>query len=150
MKFQYFGVIIMKKNKIYIIIALSVFILAGCKSNNDQETYFIPTMAPEIIEDEWAYLDELLEDDEEENEETTNEEEPTNPITIKYVKLSSAGTSLNVRSAPSATESTVVGTLKHADSVEVISIENGWASINYNGQTCYVSAEFLVDDIPSR
>jgi predicted Zn-dependent protease len=50
---------------------------------------------------------------------------------------------LNVRSAPSATNSRIVGSLSSGQTVKVSSINNGWATIIYNGKTCYVKADYL-------
>ena len=58
--------------------------------------------------------------------------------TIKYVNASS----LNVRSGPS-TNNSVIGKLSSGDKVEVISTSNGWSKIKYNGQTGYVSSQYL-------
>ena len=58
--------------------------------------------------------------------------------TTKYVNA----TSLNVRSGPSTSYS-IIGKLTSGTKVEVISTSNGWSKINYNGQTGYVSSEYL-------
>lgn len=49
---------------------------------------------------------------------------------------------LNVRATPSA-NGRLVGTLDQGATVTVERIENGWALINYDGKTCYVSARYL-------
>ncbi|MCH5230320.1 MAG: SH3 domain-containing protein [Muribaculaceae bacterium] len=49
---------------------------------------------------------------------------------------------LNVRSAPN-TSSSVIGTLKRGDEIEVKSIHNGFAEIEFNGKTGYVSEKYL-------
>ena len=48
----------------------------------------------------------------------------------------------NVRAIPS-TKSAIVGSLSAGTVVKVKAIENGWASFNYQGKTCYVSARLL-------
>ncbi len=49
---------------------------------------------------------------------------------------------LNVRSGPS-TSYKILGALVCGTVVEVTAIENGWASIQYNGKDAYVSAKYL-------
>lgn len=51
-------------------------------------------------------------------------------------------TKLNVRSQPS-TNGSLVGSLSAGTIVEVMTINNGWATIKYNGSTCYISATHL-------
>lgn len=51
---------------------------------------------------------------------------------------------LNVRNAPNTTTSSVIGSLKRGQKISVIEIKNGWAKINYNGKTGYVSSKFLI------
>ena len=68
--------------------------------------------------------------------------------TTKYVKLSTYGAILNVRSSPTTEEDNIVGFLVHTEPVEVISIENNWAKFLYHGEIRYVSADYLVDTIP--
>ena len=50
--------------------------------------------------------------------------------------------SLNVRSGPSTSYS-VLGKLKKGSKVSVISENNGWSKINYNGKEAYVSSRYL-------
>ncbi|MDU6984979.1 MAG: C40 family peptidase, partial [Terrisporobacter othiniensis] len=45
-------------------------------------------------------------------------------------------------SGPS-TNNSVIGKLSSGDKVEVISTSNGWSKIKYNGQTGYVSSQYL-------
>lgn len=49
---------------------------------------------------------------------------------------------LNVRSGP-GTAYARIGGLAYGAAVEVSSISNGWATINYNGSTAYVCADYL-------
>lgn len=49
---------------------------------------------------------------------------------------------LNVRSGPS-TSSSCVTTVKSGTTLEILSTENGWYKINLNGQTAYVSAQYV-------
>ncbi|WP_413300251.1 SH3 domain-containing protein [Bacillus sp. 1P10SD] len=58
--------------------------------------------------------------------------------TTMYVTASS----LRVRQAAS-TNSAVLGSLKLNDSVSVLSIDSGWAKINFNGKVAFVSESFL-------
>lgn len=55
---------------------------------------------------------------------------------------------VNVRSSYS-TSSSAVGSLKKDDQVSVTGVtSNGWTRIKYNGQTAYVSSQFLTDTKP--
>ena len=49
---------------------------------------------------------------------------------------------LNIRTAPT-TSSTVIGTLRKGQQVEVYDTDNGFAQISYNGRTGYVSLKYL-------
>ncbi|WP_455543795.1 SH3 domain-containing protein, partial [Intestinibacter sp.] len=59
----------------------------------------------------------------------------------KYVNT----TGLNMRSGPATTYS-IITTLSKNTQVGVISVENGWAKINYNSKTGYVSNQYLSDN----
>lgn len=52
------------------------------------------------------------------------------------------GSSVNVRSGPSTTAS-VIGSAKKGDTVEIISQNNGFYKIAYNGGTGYISASYV-------
>lgn len=54
----------------------------------------------------------------------------------------SAETALNVRSGPGMSNG-VINWLAYGDDVNVVSIENGWAKIDLNGQEAYVSAAYI-------
>lgn len=69
-------------------------------------------------------------------------------FTIMFVKLQHYGSTLNVRDNPSM-NGNIIGKMEHGDSVEVISMEDGWATINYNDGTAYVSCDYLVQEEPS-
>jgi len=73
---------------------------------------------------------------------TTNKKR-TSAISYKGTTYIVNVSQLNVRSAPSASNSKVIGTLSSGQTVKVNSIDNGWATIVYNGQTCYVKANYL-------
>jgi uncharacterized protein YgiM (DUF1202 family) len=49
---------------------------------------------------------------------------------------------LNVRSQPSI-QSSILGLLRNGQIITVQSEQNGWAKISYNGQTAYVSKDFV-------
>lgn len=49
---------------------------------------------------------------------------------------------LNVRSQPNA-HSTILGSVKMNDHIDVISVENNWAKFNYRNNTAYVSCKYL-------
>ena len=69
--------------------------------------------------------------------------EVQNTTTIKYVSASS----LNMRKGPSTSYS-VITTLTKGEEVEVISEENGWAKVNHDSKTGYVSSKYLSDEKP--
>lgn len=65
---------------------------------------------------------------------------------VKEIRYSTAV--LNIREEPD-TASKVVGQFNIGDSVEVTGyMSNGWARINYNGGTAYVSQEFISETMP--
>lgn len=53
-----------------------------------------------------------------------------------------AKTGLNVRSGP-GTSYSKLGALVFGATVKVVTIDNGWAKIDYNGKTAYVSAQYI-------
>ena len=69
----------------------------------------------------------------------------TSQGTTQYVNSTSG---LNVRSGAGTTYSKL-GTLEYKEKVTVLSTSNGWAKINYNGQTGYVSSSYLQSTVPS-
>ena len=71
--------------------------------------------------------------------------EVQNTTTIKYVSASS----LNMRKGPSTSYS-VITTLTKGEEVEVISEENGWAKVNHDSKTGYVSSKYLSDEKPVK
>lgn len=60
-------------------------------------------------------------------------------VELYQVNVSS---SLNVRHTPD-NSGTIIGKLDNGEIVKVISITNGWARIDYNGKTGYVSYDYL-------
>ncbi|PGP21117.1 hypothetical protein COA01_16395 [Bacillus cereus] len=61
------------------------------------------------------------------------------PMALKAVVNA---TDLNVRSAPS-TNGVVLGKLTQYSNIDVKEVQSGWATIQYNNQTAYVSAAYL-------
>ena len=126
------------KKSIYLIIIMTVIFLSGC-GTKDTMVDFIPSPIPT----------EVGSDGSDQDAEATKAPLPSQKAeylgdtVTKYAN----GDNINVRPAPS-TEGDPVGTLSFADKVEVISVENGWASIIYNGSICYIKAAFLVDNKP--
>ena len=49
---------------------------------------------------------------------------------------------LNVRSRPT-TKSSIIGKLSRQDTIDVYSIVNSWAKINFKNRTAYVSSKYL-------
>lgn len=66
---------------------------------------------------------------------------PIYVIATNYVVQ--VNTELNVRSEPKA-DAMCVGKLCNNTQVDVTAINDGWATIDYNGNTCYVTAKYLV------
>ena len=64
---------------------------------------------------------------------------------MKYV---SNDIGVNVRQSPTA-DSQRLGGLYKGDAVDVISVENGWAKINYNGRVAYVTNGALSNTKPT-
>ncbi|MDP4103714.1 MAG: SH3 domain-containing protein [Bacillota bacterium] len=65
----------------------------------------------------------------------------------EYVKVSSG--SLNLRLSNSAS-SAVLANLANSTEVQVLSSSNGWAKIQVNGQTGYVSTDYLSESKPNN
>ena len=140
----------MKKNIVYLIIMIVVFALSGCKAK-DQATYFIPTpIATQAPADQASEEDGAEETTPTGTEEDNSSEEPiyVGKTTPKYVKLGDYDAILNIRTAPSK-DGEIIGFLVHTEKIDVISIENGWASFVYKNKISYVSADFLVDKKPA-
>jgi hypothetical protein len=140
----------MKKKILFIMFTVVMLLFAACKGN-DKETNFIPTQPPVFTEDNDIVIpdDPVFDFEDPIDIPDEVEEEPVyvGETTIKYVKLSSYGTILNVRSEPNAGEN-VVGFLVHTEPIEVISIDGDWAKVIFKDEINYVSAEFLVDTVP--
>lgn len=66
---------------------------------------------------------------------------PIYAIATNYVVQ--VNTELNVRSKPKA-DAMFVGKLRNGTQVDVTTISEGWAAIDYNGNICYVTAKYLV------
>ena len=140
----------MKKKILFIMVTGVMLLFVACKGN-DKETNFIPTQPPVFTEDNDIVIPDEPVFDFEDPIDTPSEveEEPVyvGETTIKYVKLNSYGTILNVRSEPNTGEN-VVGFLVHTEPIEVISIDGDWAKIMFKDEINYVSSEFLVDTVP--
>lgn len=74
--------------------------------------------------------------------------ETTKPAITQAKKMYVTATSLRVREAAS-TSSAVLGTIKLNDRVSVKSSINGWAQINFNGKTAFVSETYLTTNKPA-
>ena len=59
----------------------------------------------------------------------------------KYI-VTTQSSNLNVRKEPNTT-CAIVGKLAKGTEVDVDSIENGWGKISFNGETAYVSADYI-------
>ena len=67
---------------------------------------------------------------------------------VKYVKTSSPGSTLNLRSGPSTSYSSL-GKLSYGTKVEVISRSGDWSKVKVNGLTGYVSSQYLSSTNPN-
>lgn len=80
------------------------------------------------------------------SENVTEESKETNSSSQKITGLVvTENDALNVRSGPS-TENKKIGSVDKGSSVTIISKENDWYLIEYNGGTGYVSAEYISTD----
>jgi LysM repeat protein len=80
----------------------------------------------------------------------TQKQAVTPTITETHTKTMYVTTSsLRVREAGSTT-SAVIGSLKLNDRIAVISTSNGWAKINFNGRTAFVSESYIADNEPRK
>ena len=69
--------------------------------------------------------------------------ETKNSVRTMYVDTANGGP-LNVRSAPDAGKSNVIGQYKYGDAVTVTgALKNGWYPVRFNNRTAYVMAKFL-------
>ncbi|WP_082193124.1 SH3 domain-containing protein [Bacillus rubiinfantis] len=75
-------------------------------------------------------------------QQSTSSSPATIKKTTKYVNVNS-GSRLNVRKKPSSSAA-IMTKLTNGKKVDVITEANGWAKIQINGQTGYVSSAFLV------
>ena len=68
--------------------------------------------------------------------------DPQQEAETVMVDVYTASASLNIRKAPS-TDSEILGRFDPGAVVDVVSIEDGWAQINYQDGTAYVSAQYI-------
>ena len=161
----------MKKRIMILLISLVVFLMIGCKKD-EPVSDFIPTQAPtpgaDAIDDNVDVIDiddEANDGDNQDNGEEDsvgtedgsddNQSEDDVPVYVgtskpMYAKLNQYDSTLYVRSEPT-TDSEIVGFLVHTEKIEVIKIENEWASFVFtDGKVRYVNSKFLVDYEPSK
>ena len=67
----------------------------------------------------------------------------TADVKIGYGKVSTGGSTLNMRSGP-ATSYSRVATLSDGAVVDIVGIDNGWYKVTYNGATGYVSSDYMI------
>lgn len=131
------------KIRLYLTVAAAILVLMGCNSENETVN-FIPTpKVTPIVEDQEKPME-----DEDTTSPAEGEDEDVTPVT-KYVKLGSYGATLNIRKSPEL-NGQVVGFLNHGDKIEVLKVENGWASFKKGDITYFVSDSFLVDEKPEE
>jgi len=68
--------------------------------------------------------------------------DPQQEAETVMIDVYTASASLNIRKAPS-TDSEILGRFDPGAVVDVVSIEDGWAQINYQDGTAYVSAQYI-------
>jgi mannosyl-glycoprotein endo-beta-N-acetylglucosaminidase len=78
-------------------------------------------------------------------EEQQGTEPQKQETTLKYVNIHS-GSNLNMRSEPS-TNGAIMTKLASGTAVTVYSEENGWAKVNANGKTGFVSKQYLITKV---
>lgn len=82
----------------------------------------------------------------------TGRAEATNSADVVYTEVDEvvyATTGVNVRSGP-GTNYTWLGTLEYGQSIRRTAIgSNGWSKVLYNGQTAYMTSEYISPDKPS-
>lgn len=140
------------KYKLYIVLGLLVFLLAGCSPKDQMANIIVaPTPTPSAEEEpDTAHVEEGQDNENEAgNEEEAEDEEPivVGATITKFVKLNKYNDTLNVRAEPS-TNGAKVGFLVHAEKVEVIDIVDGWARFVKDNKYVYCSADYLVDEKP--
>ena len=99
------------------------------------------------IENEYdqAYQDQL---NEEAGETEATEETETDDKAGENIKTMYVTAKVNVREQPS-TSAVRLGELKRGDTVDVAAIRDNWASIVFDNQVGYVSADYLSDTMPA-
>lgn len=99
------------------------------------------------IENEYdqAYQDQL---NEEAGETGSAEETETDDKAGENIKTMYVTAKVNVREQPS-TSAVRLGELKRGDTVDVAAIRDNWASIVFDNQVGYVSADYLSDTMPA-
>lgn len=138
------------KSKLYIILGLMVFLLAGCSSKDQMPNIIVaPTPTEAEKPDNTPVEDDQDQENEAGDQEETKDEEPivVGTTTTKYVKLNKYNDTLNIRAEPS-TNGEKVGFLVHAEKIEVIDIVDGWARFVKDNKYVYCSADYLVDEKP--
>ncbi len=102
-----------------------------------------PTQAPEEQTTE--------QETEQETEQTTDEETTDNEGTAEEEEFEPAGegntatatADVNFRSSPDTEDDNIINQISEGDSVTVISAEDGWYEVEYNGETGYVKADYF-------
>lgn len=138
------------KRLIILLSIIMAFTFAGC-SKKDKMVSFIPTATPAP---ETGLASDNKSDasvDEKDTDNTAAQDAPANvgKTTVKYVNMAQYGASLNVRATPSV-DGQKVGSLNHADKIEVVDIKDGWASFVMDGKLVYVKSDYLVDAKPDE
>ena len=79
----------------------------------------------------------------------SNSSESNEPSVTEVDEMVWATTAVNVRQA-SNTSSGIIATLREGASVKRTGVlNNGWSRVNYNGQTAYISSEYLTTTNPN-
>lgn len=100
--------------------------------------------------DNWEYLQHYIQYGQYEGRNATSRitSYQTPSTTTMYVVTSNPNNRLNLRAAPS-TSSSILGKLSYGTAVAVLSSSNGWAKVQVNSTTGYLSMQYLSSSAPS-
>ena len=142
----------MHMKKIWMILVLCLILCVGCGNTEElreEEQEQNTELGTEIDSSE----DEQRSEEEQQIEEITEEEVKEEQRVWEESKAVTMATSSNVnfRTEPN-TECEIIQVLKQYTELKAIQGEDGWAMVQYDGKTGYVSDEYLMDpaDIPEE
>lgn len=98
--------------------------------------------------DNWEYLRHYIQYGRSENRNATTRIASASQTSTMYVVTSDPNNRLNLRATPS-TSGSILGKLSYGTAVSVLSTSNGWAKVQVNSTTGYLSMQYLSTSIPS-